>query len=107
MMDAIPSGILQPLTAAGFHRASSSEEVRAKLWQKAVEFEGMYITQMMKPMFEGTQAEAPFGAGNAEDVWRSFELEAYGKAISRAGGIGLAGPVYRELLAIQEGKGNR
>lgn len=107
MTDAIQTGILQPLTAAGFRRASSAEEVRAKLWQKAVEFEGAYLTQMMKPMFEGTQADAPFGAGNAEDVWRSFELEEYGKAISRSGGIGLAGPVYRQLLAVQEGRGDR
>lgn len=96
MTDAIP-----PAAA----HTTVSDGTRARLRQRSIDFEATFITQMLKPMFEGTQAEAPFGAGNAEDVWRSFEMEEYGKAIARRGGIGLADAVYRQLLAVQEGRG--
>ena len=81
------------------------EATRAALERAAVAYEGVFLSQMLKPMFEGLEPEAPFGAGLSEDVWRSFEVEEFGKAIARAGGIGLAGPVYRELLQALEGRG--
>ncbi len=90
----------------GLRAGASQEEIRGQLQKKAVEFEAVFITQMLKPMFEGTQAEEPFGGGMAEDVWRSFEMEEYGKAIAQSGGIGLADAVYRQLLAVQERKGS-
>jgi Rod binding domain-containing protein len=77
--------------------------VRAALHKAAVAYEGVFLTQMLKPMFEGFAPEAPFGAGLAEDVWRSFEIEEFGKAIARSGGVGLADHIFRELLKAQEG----
>ena len=97
---------VQPQAAAAdLRHPASGDETRSRLWQKSVEFEATFITQMLKPMFDGTQAAEPFGAGLAEDVWRSFELEEYGKAVAHSGGIGLAPAIYRQLLAVQEGKG--
>jgi flagellar protein FlgJ len=76
----------------------------AKLRAAAVEFEGVFIAQMLAPMFTALSAEAPFGGGRAEETWRSLEIDEFGKAIARSGGIGLADHVYREMLAMQEGK---
>ena len=68
----------------------------------AKEFESMYLAQMLRPMFEGIEAEAPFGGGQAENMWRSLQIDEYGKAISEAGGIGLADAVVREMIMLQE-----
>ena len=59
---------------------------------------------MLKPMFEGIKPEAPFGGGNSEAMWRSMQIEEYGKAITKAGGIGIADSVYREMIKLQEVK---
>ncbi|NJO67494.1 MAG: rod-binding protein [Rhodospirillales bacterium] len=107
----IPSLSQLPTTAVGrigglkAPLGADPEETRAKLQRSAEAFESLYITQMLKPMFEGLEAAEPFGAGLAEDVWRSFELEEFGKAIGRSGGIGLADAIYRQLLEIQERSG--
>lgn len=89
--------------AAG--QARSPEAERLALRKAAVDFEAVFLTEMLKPMFEGIEAEEPFGGGNSEDIWRSFQLGEFGKAIARSGGIGLAPVVYRELLQLQEARG--
>ena len=75
---------------------------RAKLMEQAVEFEAVYLSEMLKPMFDGMQAAAPFGGGFGEDVWRSQQLQEFARAIARQGGIGLANTVARELIRAQE-----
>ena len=64
--------------------------------RQAVEFEAVYLAQMLKPMFEGLEAAAPFGGGFGEDVWRSMQLQEFGKAIAKDGGVGLADAVYSD-----------
>jgi Rod binding domain-containing protein len=91
------------LATAGHARSPEAE--RMALRKAAVDFEAVFLTEMLRPMFEGTEAEEPFGGGNSEDIWRSLQLGEFGKAIARSGGIGLAPVVYRELLQIQEGQG--
>ena len=59
---------------------------------------------MLKPMFEGLQNDGPFGGGFGEDVWRSLQVQEFGKAIAHSGGIGLADAVRKELLAAQEAR---
>ena len=68
----------------------------------AEDFEAVFLSQMLKPMFEGIKPEAPFGGGNSEAMWRSMQIEEYGKAITKAGGIGIADSVYREIIKMQE-----
>lgn len=70
----------------------------------AKEFEASFLTTMLEQMWTGTDAEAPFGGGNAEKMYRSMMVGEYAKSISSAGGIGLAEHVYREILSAQEGQ---
>ena len=70
----------------------------------ANDFEAVFLSQMLKPMFEGIKPEAPFGGGNSEAMWRSMQIEEYGKAITKAGGIGIADSIYREMIKLQEVK---
>ena len=70
----------------------------------AKEFESSFLTAMLEQMWTGIEAEAPFGGGHAEKVYRSMVVGEYAKSISAAGGIGIADHVYREILSAQEGQ---
>ncbi|GJM03304.1 MAG: hypothetical protein DHS20C08_18050 [Rhodomicrobium sp.] len=81
--------------AAGKNKAAMSA---------AKEFESSFLTNMLEQMWTGVDAEAPFGGGHAEKVYRSMMVGEYAKSISSAGGIGIADHVYREILSAQEGR---
>ena len=80
-------------------RAAQTHQQARKI---AEDFEAVFLAQMLQPMFEGIKPEAPFGGGNSEAMWRSMQIEEYGKAITKAGGIGIADSVYREIIKLQE-----
>lgn len=73
--------------------------------RKALEMEGFFLSQMLQPMFKELSTGTPFGGGLGEEMWRSLQVDEFGKAMARAGGIGLADKVMREMLAIQERAG--
>ncbi len=69
----------------------------------AQEYEGFFLSQVLQPMFASIKAVEPFGGGTGEDMWRSLQVDEYGKAIAASGGIGLADGIMREILKLQEG----
>ena len=84
----------------------STQSIESKKQARTIadDFESVFLGQMLKPMFEGIKPEAPFGGGNSEAMWRSMQIEEYGKAITKAGGIGIADNVYQEIIKLQEVK---
>lgn len=84
-------------------QASGKKKFASQQVDKAAEdFEAMFLTQMMQPMFEGIPTDGMFGGGQSEEIYRSMMLDEYGKLIAKAGGIGVADHVRRELLKLQE-----
>jgi Rod binding domain-containing protein len=75
-----------------------------KLRKTAQDFEATYLSQMLKPMFEGIKTDGPFGGGSAETMYRSMMVDEYGKSLAKSGGIGIADQVMREMLRMQESK---
>ena len=73
-----------------------------KLRETAQDFEAVFLSQMLKPMFEGIETDGPFGGGQAEEMWRSLMVDEYGKSIAKSGGIGIADAVMAEMLRMQE-----
>ena len=73
-----------------------------KIEDTARDFEAVFISEMMKPMFEGISTEAPFGGGKGEEVFRSMLLQEYGKIMSQTGSIGVAGSVKEQMIQMQE-----
>lgn len=78
--------------------AATSAELRAA----AEDFEAVFLSQMLSPIFESLETDGLFGGGHGERAYRSMLVEEYGRAISQAGGIGIADAVHRELLQLQE-----
>lgn len=76
--------------------------VTARMRETAEQFEASFLSQMLKPMFEGLSTEAPFGGGEAEGTWRGFLVDAMAKQAVRSGGIGLADQVVAQMLKMQE-----
>ncbi len=72
-----------------------------KMRETAERFETSFLSQMLKPMFEGLNTDGPFGGGEAEGTWRSFLIDAMAEQTVRAGGIGLADTVVAEMIRMQ------
>ena len=66
-----------------------------------VEFEAVFLSEMLKPMFQGIETDGMFGGGKGEEVFRSFMLQEYGKIMSQTGGIGLADHVRDQIIQLQ------
>ena len=85
--------------AASKTKASSINIEKAT--EAAREFEAVFIAEMMKPMFEGIEVEAPFGGGKGEEVFRSMMLQEYGKETAKNGGFGLADQLTKAMIQMQ------
>ena len=66
------------------------------------DFESMFLSQMLEQMFGDSIGDDAFGDADSSDVYKSMMVDAYGKEISRSGGIGIADYVKKELLKLQE-----
>jgi Rod binding domain-containing protein len=65
------------------------------------DFESMFMTQMLQPMFEGLGADPTFGGGHGEEIMRSFMIEEYGKIIGKKGLLGISTAVKTEMIRAQ------
>lgn len=81
---------------------SANKLDNAAIEEAAQEFEAVFLAEMMKPMFEGTEAPAPFNGGKGEEIFQGFMLQEYGKIVAQTGSIGIADTVRSELINIQE-----
>jgi Rod binding domain-containing protein len=96
-MDALPVAGLTH-TDPSTKRGQTPEKMR----ETAEAFEATFLSQMLKPMFEGLETDGPFGGGEGEATWRSFLIDAMAKQAVKAGGIGLADTVMSEMIKMQE-----
>jgi len=71
--------------------------------EAAVEFEAMFLSEMMNHMFSGVEVDPIFGGGNGEQMYRGMMIQEYGKNIARApNGIGLADHIQKAMIDIQQ-----
>jgi flagellar protein FlgJ len=74
----------------------------AKVEQSAKDFEAMFVTELMRPMFDGLETGGMFGGGKTEEVFRGLLLDEYGKMMADTGQLGIADFVKAEMIAMQE-----
>jgi flagellar protein FlgJ len=85
--------------ANALKKVSPQAQIKAKA--TATDFEAMFLNQMFAQMTDGLQGEGPFGNTPGTGVWRSMLTEQYSKSFAKAGGVGIAKDVYRELILQQ------
>lgn len=83
--------------------AAPTDPGAGKLWKAARDFEAMALNQLLAPMFVTVDsAHGAFGGGDGEETWKPMMVQELAKAMSRHGGLGLAVPVYNQMLRMQE-----
>jgi hypothetical protein len=93
---------ISPLAPAAASQATSPAGEAAR--RAGEEFEALFLSSIMENLFAGVATDGPFGGGKAEGMWRSVMLQEYGKVTAKAGGVGIADAVQREILRLQEAK---
>jgi flagellar protein FlgJ len=95
---AVSPALLQPTTGP----ATAAELARrGEIKETAQKFEAQFLSMMLQQMFQGVEMEGPFGGGPGETMFRSFMTEAMANKMVKAGGIGVADSVAREMLKLQ------
>jgi peptidoglycan hydrolase FlgJ len=75
-----------------------------KARKTARDFEAMFLEQMLERVFASTGEEGPLGEnGSGGGIYRSMLVKEYAGGITKAGGLGIADSIYRELMQLQEG----
>ncbi|KZL21356.1 chemotactic signal-response protein CheL [Pseudovibrio axinellae] len=72
------------------------------LMKKAVEFEAVFLNEMLQNMFTGLDNGGTFGTEEGSDAWKSMLINEYANTLSQSGNIGIAESVHSQLLQIQE-----
>ena len=95
--------LLVPPALTASTAASSAAELakRGQIKQTSRDFEASFLSVMMQQMFSGLSTTGPFGGGPGEEMFRSVLTDAMAKQMSKAGGIGIAANVEREMLKLQ------
>ena len=79
-------------------RGPSDQEIN----ETSVAFEAQFISQMLGSMNATVEEDSVMGGGDAEQTYKSFLNNEYGKIIAKSGGIGVSDQVKREMLRMQE-----
>lgn len=82
--------------------ALTMDERDTKAAKAAKDFESVFVSEMLKPMFDMINVDDTFGGGKGEEVFRGMMVQEYGKMITAQGGIGIADQIKAELLRQQE-----
>lgn len=80
----------------------------ARAWRAAQDFEAMALSKFLAPMFDTVDtAGGFFGGGEGEQAFRPFLTDAIARQIEARGGLGLAMPVWHQMLRLQEAESHR
>ena len=83
--------------------ATGTPAVGSKLWKAAQDFEALAIGQLLQPMFSTVDTSGGmFGGGAGEKSFQPMLVTEMAKAVEKHGGLGLAQPIYQEMLKMQE-----
>ena len=95
----------QTLEAANNAKSSVGKKMSDKdmkhFDEVAQDFEAMFVTEMMKPMFAEIKPDKFFGGGKGEEIFSGMMLQEYGKMMAQTGQLGIADSVKQELIRMQ------
>jgi peptidoglycan hydrolase FlgJ len=101
-MSGLPaSALVSPGLLAPMPQQAAADLAKSRARDAAQTFEAQFLSIMFQQMFAGLETDGPFGGGTGEEMFRSLMTEAMGKQVAKAGGIGLADTVQREILKLQ------
>jgi len=98
------------LTSSGYGNQTMAALTSGKMGPMSMEkieatskdFEALFIGQMMEQMFGDSIGTEAFGDEESGEIYKGLMMEEYGRQMAKAGGIGIADYVKRELMKLQE-----
>ena len=101
-MSALSSVATPPLDTVGATATSTAELLRrGKIKETAQKFEASFLSVMMQSMTAGMKTPEIGGGGAGEDMFKSLLTEEMAKQLTKAGGVGVAAEVQKEMLKMQ------
>jgi flagellar protein FlgJ len=101
-MSALSTIATPALDTVGQTAASTAELLRrGKIKETAQKFEASFLSVMMQSMTAGMKTPEVGGGGTGEDMFKSLLAEEMAKQVSKAGGIGVAASIQKEMLKMQ------
>lgn len=77
-------------------------EAKQDLDEVARDFEAVFLSEMVKPMFEGIEtSDSMFGGGKGEEIFQGMMLNEYGQAIAEKDITGIQTLVKNKLIEMQ------
>lgn len=93
---------LLQMDQSGSAEALKKQREMERIDKAAKDFEAVFFTEMMKPMFEDVDVSETFGGGKGEEVFQGMILQEYGKLMAETNSIGIADQVKAHLIKAQE-----
>jgi len=104
MIAGIDTAAIMAITKAQPLQRPSASANAAAINKAAKQFESVFTSEFLGQMFADIPTDGPFGGGQGEAMFRSLMLDEYAKQIEKQGGFGLAAPVARQLLHLQDAR---
>lgn len=98
---ALGSSAVENALAAYSGYSASKVRSEAEVSATASNFESMFMTQMLQPMFESVEVDPMFGGGAGEEAMRGFLVQEYGKAVAAGDRSGLSDALKSDILRLQ------
>ncbi|MDD3288573.1 MAG: rod-binding protein [Alphaproteobacteria bacterium] len=87
---------------SGADYALSSGQNKGNIDKAAEDFQAMFMSQMLKPMFDSVEVDDSFGGGHGEEVMRGLLVQEYGKSLAAGSNSYLSDAIKSEMLKAQE-----
>jgi Rod binding domain-containing protein len=84
--------------------AAAPSAQQQQVIKSARDFEAVFATEMLTPMFDTVQVDPTFGGGHGEEMFKTMMLDQYGKQIAASDSLGMVHQVADTLLQAQERK---
>lgn len=72
-----------------------------RIKETARDFEAVFLSEMLKPMFEGIESNEMFGGGKGEEVFHGMLVQEYGKKIAEKDITGIQTQVMNAMIEMQ------
>jgi Rod binding domain-containing protein len=84
-------------------KTASKEDIDPRFLKAAEEFEAVFLSEMLTPVFDKLDVDPLFGGGNGEQMYRSMMVQEYGKQLAKNGGVGIQDVIVKQLQEYAKG----